>query len=57
MKIPRLNILENAKLPTLILFALLLNIAIFILIQRLVSREHGFNIDLIDRNFLDFQKN
>ncbi|MFL2555734.1 MAG: energy transducer TonB [Gammaproteobacteria bacterium] len=56
MKIPRFNILENAKLPTLILFALLLNIAIFILIQRLVSREHGFNIDLIDRNFLDFTR-
>ena len=56
MKIPRINILENVKLPTLLLLALLLNIAIFILIQKLVSREQGFNIDLIDRNFLDFTR-
>ena len=56
MKIPRINILENVKLPTLLLLALLLNIAIFILIQKLVSRGLGFNIDLIDRNFLDFTR-
>ena len=56
MKIPALNILKNTKLPTLIIVALILNIAIFILIQRLVSQEHGFDINLIDRNFLDFTR-
>ncbi len=56
MKIPALNILKNTKLPTLIIVALVLNIAIFILIQRLVSQTHGFDINLIDRNFLDFTR-
>ena len=56
MKIPALNILKNTKLLTLIIVALILNIAIFILIQRLVSQEHGFDINLIDRNFLDFTR-
>jgi len=56
MKIPALNILKNIKFPTLIIVALILNIAIFILIQRLVSQEHGFDVNLIDRNFLDFTR-
>ena len=56
MKIPALNILKKTKLPTLIIIALILNIAIFILIQRLVSQTHGFNVNLIDRNFLDFTR-
>ena len=56
MKIPALNILKNTKFLTLIIVALILNIAIFILIQRLVSQEHGFDINLIDRNFLDFTR-
>ena len=56
MKIPALNILKNIKFPTLIIVALVLNIAIFILIQRLVSQTHGFDINLIDRNFLDFTR-
>jgi len=56
MKIPKLNILENTKIPTFIIVAIILNIAIFILIQRLVNREHGFDINLIDRNFLDFTR-
>ena len=56
MKIPALNILKKTKLPTLIIIALILNIAIFILIQRLVSQEHGFDVNLIDRNFLDFTR-
>ena len=56
MKIPALNILKNIKFPTLIIIALVLNIAIFILIQRLVSQTHGFDINLIDRNFLDFTR-
>tara|TARA_B110000014_G_scaffold190740_1_gene139515 strand:+ start:9 stop:692 length:684 start_codon:yes stop_codon:yes gene_type:complete len=56
MKIPALNILKNTKFLTLIIVALILNIAIFILIQRLVSQEHGFDVNLIDRNFLDFTR-
>ena len=56
MKIPTLNILKNTKLLTLIIVALVLNIAIFILIQRLVSQTHGFDVNLIDRNFLDFTR-
>ena len=56
MKITALNILRNAKFPTIIIVALILNIAIFILIQRLVNREHGFDVNLIDRNFLDFTR-
>ena len=56
MKIPALNILKNIKFPTLIIIALVLNIAIFILIQRLVSQTHGFDVNLIDRNFLDFTR-
>lgn len=56
MKIPTLNILKNTKFLTLIFVALILNIAIFILIQRLVSQEHGFDVNLIDRNFLDFTR-
>ena len=56
MKIPKLNILENTKIPSIIIVAIILNIAIFILIQKLVNREHGFDINLIDRNFLDFTR-
>ena len=56
MKVPTLNILKNTKLLTLIIVALVLNIAIFILIQRLVSQTHGFDVNLIDRNFLDFTR-
>ena len=56
MKISALNILKNTKFVTLIIIALILNIAIFILIQRLVSQEHGFDVNLIDRNFLDFTR-
>ena len=56
MKISALNILKNTKFLTLMIVALILNIAIFILIQRLVSQEHGFDVNLIDRNFLDFTR-
>ena len=56
MKLPKLNILENTKNPSIVVIAIILNIAIFILIQRLVSKEHDFNINLIDRNFLDFTR-
>ena len=53
MKLPKLNILESTKNPSIVVIAIILNIAIFILIQRLVSKEHDFDINLIDRNFLD----
>ena len=56
MKISKLNILQNTKIPTIIIVAIILNIAIFILIQRLINREHNFDINLIDRNFLDFTR-
>ena len=56
MKLPKLNILENTKNPSIVVIAIILNIAIFILIQRLVSKEHDFDINLIDRNFLDFTR-
>jgi len=56
MKLPKLNILESTKNPSIVVIAIILNIAIFILIQRLVSKEHDFNINLIDRNFLDFTR-
>ena len=56
MKLPKLNILESTKNPSIVVLAIILNIAIFILIQRLVSKEHDFDINLIDRNFLDFTR-
>ena len=56
MKLPKLNILESTKNPSIVVIAIILNIAIFILIQRLVSKEHDFDINLIDRNFLDFTR-
>ena len=45
MKIPRINILENVKLPTLLLLALLLNIAIFILIGSINLPIIKFSVD------------
>ena len=56
MKLPKLNILESTKNPSIVVIAIILNIAIFILIQRLVSKEHDFDINLIDINFLDFTR-
>ena len=56
MKLPKLNFLESTKYPSIVVIAIILNIAIFILIQRLVSKEHDFDINLIDRNFLDFTR-
>ena len=44
MKLPKLNILESTKNPSIVVIAIILNIAIFILIQRLVSKEHDFDI-------------
>ena len=54
MQIPKLNILESSKIPSLIIIALFLNIAIFILIQQLVNKEHELDIKLIDINLVEF---
>ncbi len=54
MQLPKLNILDVSKIPSLIIVALLLNIAIFILIQQLVNKEHGFDIKLPAINLVDF---
>jgi len=54
MQIPKLNILDASKIPSLIIVALFLNIAIFILIQQLVSKEHGLDIKLTNINLVEF---
>lgn len=54
MQIPKLNILDASKIPSLILLALLLNIAIFILIQELVSKEQGLNLKLTNIDLVEF---
>lgn len=54
MQLPKLNIPNAAKVPSLILVALFFNIAIFILIQQLVNKEQSFNIKLENINLVDF---
>ena len=54
MQFPKLNILDAAKLPSAILVAIILNIAIFILIQQLVSKEHALKVDLSDISLVEF---
>ena len=54
MQLSKLNILDASKIPTLIVIALFLNVAIFILIQQLVNKEHGLAIKLTDINLVDF---
>lgn len=54
MQVPKLNILEVSRVPSLIIAGLFLNFAIFILIQQLVSNEHGLNIKLTDVNLVEF---
>jgi periplasmic protein TonB len=54
MQLPKLNILQTIKLPSLVLVAVIFNIAIFILIQQLVSKEHRLNIKLTDVNLVEF---
>ena len=54
MQLPKLNILEASRTPILILVALFLNIAIFILIQQLVSKNHGLHIKLANINLVEF---
>lgn len=54
MQLTRRHIINALKLPSVLLIALLLNIAIFILIQQLVSKEYGLNIKLPDVNLVEF---
>ncbi len=54
MQFPKLNILDAAKVPSVIIIAIILNIAIFILIQQLVSNEHAPELNLTDINLVDF---
>jgi periplasmic protein TonB len=56
MQLPKLNIniQEAIKTPSYILIAFLFNVGIFILIQQLVSKEHGLNIKLTDVNLVEF---
>lgn len=54
MQLPKLNILDASKIPSLILVALLLNIAIFVLIQQLVNNQHGLDIKLSKISLVEF---
>jgi protein TonB len=46
MRLSKLNILDTTKAPSIIIIALIFNIAIFILIQQLVSNELTLNLNL-----------
>lgn len=54
MQLPKLSIQHVLKTVSLILIALFFNIGIFILIQQLVNKEHGLNIELSDVNLVEF---
>jgi periplasmic protein TonB len=54
MQLPKMNLSELSKIPSLIVIALILNVAIFVLIQQLVNREKGLNLNLIDINLVEF---
>jgi len=54
MQLSRLNIPDATKIPALILVALFINIATFILIQQLVNKEQGIVIKLPDINLVEF---
>ncbi len=54
MSISRSNLFLVAKLPLYLLLALILNIAIFMLIQKLVSKEFAFDRALENINLVDF---
>ena len=54
MSLPKLYIQDIAKFPSLLLLAVILNIAIFILIQQLVSKEHKLDLNLTDLNLVEF---
>ncbi len=46
MRLSKLNILDTTKTPSIIIIAIIFNIAIFILIQQLVSNELTLNLNL-----------
>ena len=46
MQLSKLNIPDFSKIPAFLFAALLLNIAIFMLIQQLVNKEPGFDVKL-----------
>lgn len=54
MQFPKLNILNSAKIPSIIIIAIVFNIAIFILIQQLVSKEQALDLKLVDINLVEF---
>ena len=54
MQFSKLNILDTVKIPSVIIIAIVLNIAIFILIQQLVSNEHALELNLSDINLVEF---
>lgn len=54
MQFPKLNILDTAKIPSTLIIAIVLNIAIFILIQQLVSNEHTPDLNLSDVSLVEF---
>ncbi len=56
MQFPKVNILDTVKTPSAIVIAIVLNIAIFILIQQLVSNEHSLDLNLSDINLVEFIK-
>ncbi len=54
MQLSKTHILKATKVPAFILIALFFNFAVFILIQQLVSKEHGPNIKLADVDLIEF---
>ncbi len=54
MQLTKQHIIDASKTPSFILIAFVLNVAIFILIQQLVSKEHGLNLNLVDINLVEF---
>ncbi|MBL1142382.1 MAG: energy transducer TonB [Proteobacteria bacterium] len=54
MQFLKINIHDFLKTPFLIIIALSFNIAIFILIQQLVNKDHKLNIKLVDVNLIEF---
>lgn len=54
MQFSKAYILNASKTPALIIIALCFNFLIFILIQQLVDKKDGLNIDLPNVNLVDF---
>jgi periplasmic protein TonB len=54
MQLSKQKLLDISKTPSLILVAIFCNVAIFILIQQLVSKEHGLDLKLVDINLVEF---